>query len=288
MVFTNPGAWKCFWTYRLTLVAFSHLLFYMNFSIWVQSDSWKKLAKSVLFKVCCEHLVICLGLKFHLSGNKVELRVSPIHLDSSKYSAIPATSRKVFNSWEEGFCPQEGTKQVCIQQNEPLKFPLSKGRKGHVGWVQRQQGGRDALSHTAGGWVLCWGHPLSHVNEWPQLQAAAGDRSSQEGPNQQEIPEDYRAFQQPNALCCSSLSCTHWASEETLCRSLSPAQGWAPGSTAWEWRKGQMNEMRPGLVRFGWCCIKSSIYLCIKIFINHTLQFQQRNSPKMSWFHELN
>lgn len=105
---------------------------------------------------------------------------------------------------------------------------------------------------------------------------------------QHEIPEDYMAFQQSNALPCSSFSCTHRASEETLGRSLCPAWGWVPGSTAWERRKGQMNEMQPGLVRFGWRCINSSIYLCIKIFINHTLQFQQRNSPKMSWFHGLN
>lgn len=147
---TNPGTWKCFWTYRLTLAAFLHLLFYVSFSILVQSDSWKKISSlcSLFFKVCCEHLVICLGLKFHFSGNKAELWISPVHLDNSKYSAIPATSKKVFNSQEKIFCPQEGIKKVCIHQNKPLKFPLSKGSKGHAGWVQRQQGGRDALLHT--------------------------------------------------------------------------------------------------------------------------------------------
>lgn len=257
-------------------------------AFWFKVIAEKKSAKFVLSGVCCEHLVICLGLKFHSSGNKVELWISPIHLHSSKYSAIPATSSKVFNSWEESFCPQEGIKQVCIHQNKPLKFRLSKGRQGHAGWVQRQQVGRDALLHTPECQVLWWGHRLSHGNECPQLQAAAGDCSSQESRVPHEILADLMAFQQSNVLPCSRLSCTHWASEESLGRSLSPAWGWAPGSTAWEGRKGQMNEMQRGLVRFGCCCINSSIYLCIKIFTNHTLQFQQRNSPKMSWFHELN
>lgn len=137
----------------------------------------------MLLRVCCEHLVICFGLKFHVSGNKVELRISPIHLDNSKYSAIPATSRKVFNSWEERFCPQEGIKQVCIQQNKPLKFPLSTGRKGRAGWVQRQQGGRDALLHTPECQVLCWGHHLSHGNEWPQLQLQLGTAAHRNVPS---------------------------------------------------------------------------------------------------------
>lgn len=119
-------------------------------AFWFKVIAEKKISSlcSLFFKVCCEHLVICLGLKFHFSGNKAELWISPIHLDNSKYSAIPATSKKVFNSQEKFFCPQEGIKKVCIHQNKPLKFPLSKGSKGHAGWVQRQQGGRDALLHT--------------------------------------------------------------------------------------------------------------------------------------------
>lgn len=139
------------------------------------------------------------------------------------------------------------------------------------------------VTHT---WVLglVLGTHLSQGNEWPQLWAAAGDCSSQEGPLQHEIPEDSMAFEQPNAL-----PYTHWASEETLCMFLSPAWGWAPlRQHSLRVKKGP-NEWDATRTWEVWLvCINSSIYLCIKIFINHTLQFQQRNSPKMSWFHELN
>lgn len=80
-----------------------------------------------------------------------------MHLGISKYSAMSAASRKVFNSQEKSFCPQEWMKQVCIHQNRPPKFPLAKGRKAHAGWVQRQQGRMQQHLNTrsCGGATYC-------------------------------------------------------------------------------------------------------------------------------------
>lgn len=189
-------------------------------------------------------------MKFHFSGNKVEHRISPIHLDNSKYNTIPATSRKLFNSWEERFCPQEGIKQVCIHQNKPLNSQCPKAGKamqdGHRG---SREGEMHCYTHlrarSFAGDTPCHTEMNDHSS---RLQL--GTAAHRKGPFSTRSTR-LHGFQQSNALPCSASSAP-LGPVRTLSRSLSPARGSAPGSTAWEWRKDQMNEMQPEPAR---CCL---------------------------------
>ena len=153
-------------------------------------------------------------------------------------------------------------------------------------------GGGAPATHTLTRGLVAGPHPV--VQEWPQCQTAAGHHSLKGGPFQREIPEDYTDFQQPDApaLPCSSLSCTHRAGEETppagpMSRAV--RSGVSPRQHSPETMRNTPNEWDACRTCEVWLVLQKLINLSIhQNLINHTLQLQQRNSPKMSWFPELN